>query len=252
MARIETTKIRNIALVGHEGAGKTILVEAFLHKVGMLTRMGTIKEGNTASDFDQDEREGGKSFSCSTLSFTYKDTLFNVLDVPGSSDCVGDMLTALRAVECALICVDATSGVKVNTRKIWQEAEKLGLPCCFAITRLDAENTNYAKTLAEIQEIFGDRCIPAQLPDGSASSFSKVFSVVQPPDGAPEEVSSMNESLSEAVVEADDELMEKYLEGEEISDEVFAGHLDQSHAEEGALSCAGCRRGATGGPGGDA
>jgi len=221
MARIETTKIRNIALVGHEGAGKTILVEAFLHKAGVLTRMGSIKEGNTASDFDQDEREGGKSFSCSTRSYSYKDVAFNVLDVPGSSDCVGDMLTALRAVECALICVDATSGVKVNTRKIWQEAEKLGLPCCFAITRLDAENTNYAKTLAEIQELFGDRCIPALWPDGSASSFSKVFSVVEPPDGAPEEVSSLNESLSEAVVEADDALMEKYLEGEEISDEVF-------------------------------
>ena len=221
MARIETPKIRNIAFVGHEGAGKTMLVEAFLHKVGVLTRMGTIKEGNTASDFDPDEREGGKSFSCSTLSFSYKDVLFNMLDVPGSSDCVGELLTALRAVECAVICVDATSGVKVNTRKIWQEAEKLGLPCCFAITRLDAENTNFAKTLGEIQEFFGDRCIPALWPDGSAASFNKVFSVLEPADGAPEDVSAVNEKLSEAVVEADDALMEKYLEGEEISDEVF-------------------------------
>jgi elongation factor G len=221
MARIETPRIRNVAVVGHEGAGKTMLVEAFLHKVGLLTRMGSIKEGNTASDFDPDERETGKSFFCSTLSFSYKDALFNVLDVPGSSDCVGDMLAALRAVECALICVDATSGVKVNTRRIWQEAEKLGLPCCFAVTRLDAENTSFAKTLAEIQEHFGDRCLPAFWPDGSASSFSKVFSVVEPQDGAPDDVASMNEKLSEAVVEADDELMEKYLEGEEISDEVF-------------------------------
>jgi elongation factor G len=221
MARIPTSKIRNIAIVGHEGAGKTMLVEAFLYKAGVLTRMGTIKEGNTASDFDPDEREGGKSFACSTLSFSYKDTLFNLLDVPGSSDCVGDMLTALRAVECALICVDATSGVKVNTRRIWQETVKLGLPCCFAITRLDAENVDYEKTLAEIQEHFGDRCLPALYPDGSAGSFTRVFAVMDPPADAPEEVSSLNETLSEAVVEADDELMEKYLEGEQISSEVF-------------------------------
>jgi elongation factor G len=221
MARTPTSKIRNIAIVGHEGAGKTTLVEACLYKAGVLTRMGTIKEGNTVSDFDPDEREAGKSFACSTISFSYKDTLFNLLDVPGSSDCVGDMLTALRAVECAMVCVDATSGVKVNTRRIWQEAGKLGLPCCVAVTRLDAENVDYGKTLAEIQEHFGDRCIPAFLPDGSAGSFTRVFSVIEPASDAPEEVSSRNETLSEAVVEADDELMEKYLEGERISDEVF-------------------------------
>ena len=127
MARVETEKIRNIAIVGHEGAGKTMLAEAFLNKTGITTRMGSIKEGNTASDFDPDEREAGKSFYCVPVSFKYKDIHFNFLDVPGSPDCIGEALTALRAVECALICVDATSGVKVNTRKMWQEAEKIGL-----------------------------------------------------------------------------------------------------------------------------
>ncbi len=221
MARIETDKIRNIAVVGHEGAGKTLLVESFLYKAGVISRIGNIKEGNTASDFDPDERDAGKSLYCSTLSFSYNNIHFNILDVPGSPDCVGDTLTALRAVELLLICVDATSGVKVNTRKVWKEAEELGLPCCLFITRLDAENTSYEKIIAEIQENFGDRCIPVLLPDGSAESFKNVFSVIKPAEGAPDAVSGLNEELTEAVVEADDELMEKYLEGESITEEVF-------------------------------
>jgi elongation factor G len=222
MAKIETQNIRNIAIVGHEGAGKTILAEAFLSKAGVTTRMGTIKEGNTASDFDPDEKDAQKSFNCSTISFTHKGTTFNFLDVPGSPDCIGETLTALRAVECALICVDATSGVKVNTRRIWKEAESLGLPCCFAITRLDAENTNYDKTLAEIVDQFGDRCIPVLYPDGSSEALSRVFPVIQLPDDAPDAAKSISENLIEAVVEADDELMEKYLEGEPVSDEVLS------------------------------
>ena len=221
MAKVESKAIRNIALVGHEGAGKTTLAEAFLHTAGITTRMGSIKEGNTQSDFDPDERDAGKSFYCSTLSFTYGDVHVNLLDVPGSPDCIGETLTALRAVECVVLCVDATSGVKVNTRKIWQLAEDLGLPCCVAITRLDAENTSFAKTLAEVQEYFGDRCLPVLLPDGSAGAFSRVFPVLRPGDDAPEEVAGWKEKLTEAVVEADDELMEKYLEGESISEEVF-------------------------------
>jgi elongation factor G len=222
MAQNETEKIRNIAIVGHEGAGKTVLVEAFLNKTGVTSRMGTIKEGTTVSDFDPDEKEAGKSFSCSTISFTHKGISFNLLDVPGSPDCIGETLTALRAVECALICVDATSGVKVNTRRIWKEAEAIGLPCCFAVTRLDAENTRFDKTLSDIVEQFGDRCIPILFPDGSSSSFGRVFPVLRPPEDAPEEVLSLHEKLIEAVVEADDALMEKYLEGEPVTEEVLS------------------------------
>jgi elongation factor G len=222
MAQIETEKIRNIAIVGHEGAGKTVLVEAFLNMTGVTSRMGTVKEGTTVSDFDPDEKEAGKSFSCSTVSFAHKGISFNFLDVPGSPDCIGETLTALRAVECALICVDATSGVKVNTRRIWKEAEAIGLPCCFAVTRLDAENTHFEKTLTDIVEQFGDRCIPILFPDGSSSAFRRVFSVFQPPEDAPEDVLALHEKLIEAVVEADDALMEKYLEGEPVTEEVLS------------------------------
>lgn len=221
MRQIETSKIRNIAVVGHEGAGKTTLVEGFLHHAGIIGRMGTIREKNTVSDFDPEEREAGKSFNCSTLAFAYKDVHFNILDVPGSPDCIGEALTALRAVESALVCVDATSGVKVNTRKLWKEAEQLGLPRFIALTRLDGENTDFQKTLAEIQQHFGDRCIPVLLPDGSAESFSRLTPAISITEASPEAVRTAHTRLVEAIVEADDALMEKYLDGHELSEEEF-------------------------------
>jgi elongation factor G len=221
MRQIETSKIRNVAVVGHEGAGKTTLVEGFLYHAGVIGRMGTIREKNTASDFDPEERDAGKSFNCSTLAFAYKDVQFNILDVPGSPDCIGEALTALRAVESALVCVDATSGVKVNTRKLWKEAEQLGLPRFIAVTRLDGENTDFQKTLSEIQQHFGDRCIPVLLPDGSAESFSSLTPAISVTEASPEVVRNAHTKLVEAIVEADDALMEKYLEGHELSEEEF-------------------------------
>lgn len=229
MPPIELHRIRNIAVVGHEGSGKTTLVEAFLNQAGVTSRMGSVREGNTVSDFDPEEREAGKSFFTSTLSFDYLGCHFNLLDVPGSPDCIGEALTALQAVECALICVDATSGVKVNTRKMWVEAQNLHLPCCFVITRLDAENTQFQKTLSEIQEHFGDRCLPVLWPDGSAGDFRNVASVF-PLQGEdlPQEVRALHERLIEAIVEADDELMERYLEGESIEEETVTKTFTQA------------------------
>ncbi len=213
------SKIRNVAVVGHEGAGKTTLVEGLIHHAGVINRMGSIRERNTVSDFDPEEREAGKSFNCSTLSFSYKDVQFNILDVPGSPDCVGEALTALRVVESALVCVDASSGVKVNTRKLWKEAARLGLPRFIAITRLDGENTDFQKTLSEIQQHFGDRCLPVFLPNGSADAFSSLTSTISLESGASEAVRSAHTMLVEAIVEADDTLMEKYLEGGPITEE---------------------------------
>ncbi|MFQ5431385.1 MAG: GTP-binding protein, partial [Nitrospinota bacterium] len=166
--------IRNIALVGHEGSGKTTLVEGILKEAGIIQKMGHVKEKNTISDYDPDEKEAGHSFNCSTISFTYQGIKFNLLDVPGSADSIGDALAALRVVGCALICVDALHGVKINTLKVWHEAERIGLTRIIVITRLDAENVNFEKTLEEIRGQFGERCIPLVLPDGSGESFKSV------------------------------------------------------------------------------
>ena len=220
MAATDTgvSAIRNIALVGHEGSGKTTLVEGFLKEAGIIQKMGHVKEKNTTSDYDPDEKEAGHSFNCSTISFDYKGINFNLLDVPGGADSIGDALAALRVVGCALICVDALHGVKINTLKVWHEAERLGLTRIIVITRLDAENVDYKKTLEEIRTHFGDRCIPLVLPDGSGQSFKSVTNSYHTESGATGEVESIHTELIEDIVEADENLMAKYLDGEELSD----------------------------------
>jgi len=217
VAQIESTQIRNIALVDHEGAGETTLLESMLHVAGAINRMGHVGDHNTISDFDPDEREAEKSFYCSTESFNYKGTHFNCLDVPGSPDTIGEALTALRVVECAMVCVDSTSGIKGNTRKMWQLAARSGLPRIIAATRLDADNTDFWKTMDGIKKEFGNHCIPFYVPDAAAASISTVYSVLHDRDKS-EEIQSIYEEVVEAIVETDDELMEKYLEGEEIAE----------------------------------
>ena len=211
--------IRNIALVGHEGSGKTTLVESFLKEAGVIQKMGHVKQKNTTSDYDPDEKEAGHSFNCSTISFSYNGVNFNLLDLPGSADSIGDVLAALRVVGCALICVDALHGVKINTLKVWHEAERLGLTRIIVITRLDAENVDFAKTLKEIRNHFGERCIPLVLPDGSGESFKSLTNSYHTGSDASGEVASVHTELIEDIVEADEKLMGKYLEGSELADE---------------------------------
>ncbi|MFQ5354932.1 MAG: elongation factor G [Mariprofundaceae bacterium] len=218
MAQAESMQIRNVALVDHEGAGETTLVEAMLKQTSTIQRMGHIKDHNTVSDFDPDEQNMEKSYYCSTISFPYRDLNFNLLDIPGSPDCIGEALTALHAVECALVCVDACDGIRGNTRKMWQMASQLGLPRIIAITRLDAESTDFWKTLKQIKEEYGNRCIPLYVPDGSSESFSRVYSVLHDKD-ANENTRNKYEKIVEAIVETDDELMVRYLEGEDVLEE---------------------------------
>ena len=220
MGQAGNIDIRNIALVGHEHTGKTTLVESFLHQAGVTKKMGHIREKNTVSDFEADEKDSQKSHFMSTVSFTHEKKQFNILDVPGSPDSFGDVMTALRSVECALVCVDASAdAILVNTRKDWNEAEKLGIPRIVTINRFDANNTNFLKKLGQITSSFSDRCLPVYWPEGSGPAFSKVYSTLHLEEGAPDEVKAAHEKLMEAIIEADEELIEKYLGGGEVSDE---------------------------------
>ncbi len=211
MSKIQSADIRNIALVDHEGAGETTLLESMLHAAGTISRMGHVPDHNTISDYDPDERAAEKSFYCSTESFDFDGLHFNTLDVPGSPDTIGEALTALRVVECALVCVDAVGGIKSNTRKMWRLAAQSHLPRIIAVTRLDADNTDFEAVMDSLRAEFGSHCIPLYVPDTSGEAISGVHAVLHDP-----EVEQLREAVVEAIVETDDRLMERYLEGEEL------------------------------------
>jgi len=211
VTQIQSVQIRNIALVDHEGAGETTLLESMLYAAGAISRMGHVPEHNTISDYDPDEREAEKSFYCSTESFDFDGLHFNTLDVPGSPDTIGEALTALRVVECALVCVDAAGGIKSNTRKMWRLAAQSRLPRIIAVTRLDADNADFGRVMDGLRAEFGSHCIPLYVPDASGAAISGVHAVLHDP-----EAEGLREAVVEAIVETDDGLMERYLEGEEL------------------------------------
>ncbi len=217
MTKLNGSMIRNIALLDHEGAGETTLLESMLHVSGATGRMGHIPEHNTVSDFDPDEIEFEKSFYCSTVSFPYKGLHFNCLDVPGSPDTIGEAMTGLHAVECALVCIDAVDAIKVNTRRMWRLASQRHIPRIIAITRLDADNASFAAVLEMIKAEYGNRCIPLYVPDLSSGKITGLLSVLHDTD-AIDGGDAIYNQIVEAIIETDDTLMERYLEGESIAE----------------------------------
>ena len=222
MAENNAQNIRNVALVGHSGNGKTMLSEAMLLKGGEINRLGRIGDGTTASDFDTDEKEGQKSVQSSVLHTMWKGRDLNIIDTPGAADFVGEVYGALSVVELAVITVNAASGIEVGTRKAWELAQQQGCACMFVITRMDADNAQYDEVVASLQENFGSACTPMMLPVGSGSSFSGIVNLLHPgdiPSDLADTVEEQRGVLMESVISGDDALLERYLEGETIPQE---------------------------------
>jgi elongation factor G len=148
MKEYRTEAIRNVALVSHSSAGKTMLAEAFLHATGATTRLGKIEDGTTVSDFEDEEIRRGISLSTSVIPVEYKDVKINVLDTPGYLDFVGEVISALRVVDGAIVLVDSVAGVEVGTEITWQYVEKFNLPRFVVINKMDRDNANFQKALA--------------------------------------------------------------------------------------------------------
>ena len=226
-------QIRNVVLVGHGGSGKTALAEALLFTSGATTRMGSVDDGTTTTDFEPEEIARQSSVSLALAPFEWSGYRINVIDTPGLSDFVGEVRAALRAADLALFVVSGVDGVEVQTEAIWRMAEEEGISRAVFVNKLDRERASFSRTLEQLKEVFGTGIAPLQVPIGSEAELSGVANLVggraftydggplatetEVPAEAQSEVEKLHTALVEAVVETDDELLEKYFEGEEPS-----------------------------------
>lgn len=223
MERYPTQNIRNIIFVSHSGSGKTSLIEALLFNAKMTTRLGKVAEGNTHSDYNSDEIERKISISSKLLHAVWKNTRIHLLDTPGYADFVGEVLAPLRAADAAVLIIEAVHGIEVGTERVWEFLEARGLPRLIFVNKLDKENSSFENTLNSIRERFGRQCVALEYPLGEQASFKSVVNILSKdeiaklaePDKAKAE--KLREELLDAVVETDDVLTEKYLEGKELA-----------------------------------
>ncbi|MEX1019449.1 MAG: elongation factor G [Litorilinea sp.] len=233
MAKFQTNQIRNIALLGHSSAGKTSLTEALLHMTHAITRRGTVEDGTTVSDWDAEEHRRTISVNLSVVPIDYEEYRLNFVDVPGYLDFVGEVLSALHVAEAGLILVDAVAGAEVGTELAWDRLNELGKPRILFVNKMDRENADFQKCLTDLQETLGNsKVLPLQLPIGEGETFKGVVSLVSMeaylgpegkvapiPDDMADQVEAARLAIVEAAAEADDELILKYLDGEELTAE---------------------------------
>ncbi len=242
-------QIHNVALISHGGAGKTSLVDVALYDTGAVTRIGKVDEGTSISDSDPDEIKRRMSINLTVVPVEWRDTKINFLDTPGYADFVGEVKAGLRVSDAAVVVVTAEKGVEVGTELVWKYADELKLPRLVFVNKLDRENTSFGRALESLQAQFGNKVVPVQVPIGEQAGFKGVVNLVTRkaytfdgtkaqegpvPADLEAQVNQYREQLIESAVESDDELMSKYLEGEELSQEEVERAV-KAGASSGAL-----------------
>jgi elongation factor G len=233
--------LRNIALAAHSGAGKTSLAEAMLYDSGTIKRLGRVEDGNTAMDFEAEELKRTSSISSGFHQFEWKKHTINIIDTPGDQNFFSDTLSCLQGADGTLVVVDAVDGVKVQTEQAWEYAKDFQQPCMIFINKLDRERADFARVFKKIAEIFDPKPIILQLPIGAEDDFKGVVDLItgqayvyneegkaqksEVPAEMQDEVDREKENLIENIAEADDELVERYLEGEELTEDELRAAL---------------------------
>ncbi|MCD8347421.1 MAG: elongation factor G [Lachnospiraceae bacterium] len=229
-----TDKIRNVVILGHGGAGKTSLVEAMAYLSGITSRLGSVADGNTISDYDKEEIKRKFSITTSMVPIIWGDTKINILDTPGYFDFAGEAVEACAAADAAVIVVNGKSGVEVGTQKAWDLCEKFKLPRFFYVSNMDFDNASYRKVVESLTELYGKRIAPIHVPFRENEKFVGYVNVVKMaarryvnkqekvecpiPDYLQEYVEKYRENLIEAVAETSEEFMDRYFNGEEFSE----------------------------------
>ena len=252
----EPGKIRNVAVTGHRGTGKTSLVEAMLFQAGAINRLGTVESGTTTSDWDDDEQRRQMSLASSLCHLEWQGRKINLIDNPGDPGFTGDTVAALRVVEGALVVVSGVMGFEVGTARVKKLAEELGLSRVLVVNMLDRERADFFRTLGQIQDQFSSKCVAVHIPIGAEHELTGIVDVLHmcaylSPDGQkesdpvaiPESMTELaqeyREKLLDEVVQIDEGLMERYLEGEELDEHDVAAalKLGVTRGEIGRASC---------------
>ncbi|MFW6060502.1 MAG: elongation factor G [Phycisphaeraceae bacterium] len=230
MPKYSTSDIRNVALVGHAGAGKTTLVEALMKTAGVIGAMGEVEKGDTLSDFTDEEKEHGHSLYNAIVHCDYDGAHINLIDTPGAPDFLGQPITSFPGVETAVVVIDAAAGIESVTRRLFQRIQERKLCCMIVINKMDAENTDLPGLVEQIRETFGSGCLPINLP---AQNGKAVVDCFFNPSGESDfgSVEAAHTALVDQVVEVDEALMEKYLEQGEVQPEQLHEPFEQALRE---------------------
>ena len=222
MQNLTIGNLRNIALLSHSGAGKTSLAEALLFTTGATTRMGRVEDGNTVSDYEPEEAKRQSSNQMALVPCLWAQHKLNFIDTPGYADFVGEVISALRVVDGAVVVIAAPSGIEVGTEQMWDMLDDRSLPRIVFINKMDRENADFPRAVAALEQQFGRQCVPTHLPIGNEASFTGIVSVLSPDQDIPpelaQEVAEAKERLIEAVAETDDALATRYLGGEDLTE----------------------------------